>query len=171
MRVKLLLALAIASVLLIFSTGMALAQDCGCGIPASLAGPTADQLTRNAVDDISAFGFPDLSCVGVPQDTIDATGLPVPACGVCGDCPECTCTETTTVIPGPEVNLGCPTLTLCPVQVDLVSPTITGNFAPINVAPQAILNVPQVNAQLNCFDIACLPVTNINSCLPCEVDC
>jgi hypothetical protein len=51
--------------------------------------------------------------------------------------------------------------------VNLVSPTIRPVFPAINVAPQALVNVPQVNAQLNCFDIACQPVTNINQCLPC----
>ncbi|HEY3272774.1 MAG TPA: hypothetical protein VGJ92_03370 [Methanocella sp.] len=131
-------------------------------------------MTASANNDIAAFGFPDLSgveatnaAIGVPADTLEATTLDSPICGVCGQCPPCSCTETTTIIPGPQVNLGCPLLTVCPVPVNLVSPTIRPVFPAINVAPQALVNVPQVNAQLNCFDIACQPVTNINQCLPC----
>jgi hypothetical protein len=171
MRVKLLLALAIASVLLFCAMGVAAATTIS-GVP------TAAQLTALADQQSCACGFPDLSSIGVtddvgiiPADNIEATVLESPICGVCGECQPCNCVETTTIIPGPQVNLGCPLLTVCPVPVNLVSPVIRPVFPAINVAPQALVNVPQVNAQLNCFDIACQPVTNINNCLPCKVDC
>jgi hypothetical protein len=170
MRVKFLIALAIASVLLFCSMGIAAATTI-TGVP------TAEQLTAAANNDINCFGFPDLSGVeavnadvGLVGD-VDTVALDSPICGVCGSIPDCTCAETTTVIPGPEVNLGCPLVTTFPVPVNLVSPTIRPAFPTINIAPQVCLGLPQVNTQLNCFDIACQPVTNINSCPVCEVDC
>ncbi len=48
--------------------------------------------------------------------------------------------------------------------VNLVSPIIRPVFPAINLAPQATVVLPQVNTKLNCFDIACQPVTNINAC-------
>jgi hypothetical protein len=176
MRVKLLLALAIASVLLFCSAGVTLASVCD-SVPTSCSGiPTAEQLTAAANNEIAAFGFPDLSSVGttdavVPADCIDATTLDAPLCGVCGECPPCECTETTTVIPGPEVNLGCPLITTFAVPVNLVSPTIKPVFPSINVAPQVCLGLPQVNTQLNCFDIDCQPCTSINECPTCVTPC
>ena len=207
MRVKVILAMTIATVLLLCSVGLAFAANPGCGsgcdcgsacqcgtdcncnvanpnavcncagnnaIPTTITGvPTADQLTQSANDEINCFGFPDLSAVeavdnvGVPLDTVEAVDLTSPLCGVCGTIPACTCAETTTVIPGPAVNLGCPLVTVFPVPVNLVSPAITPVFPAINVAPQVCLGLPQVNTQLNCFDIACQPVTNINACPVC----
>jgi hypothetical protein len=169
MRVKLLLALAIASVLLFCSI-------CIVAVSASSVAPTAFDLTNAADQEMCGCGFPDLSTIGtvdsvVPADNIEATILTSPICGVCGEIPDCTCNEVTTVIPGPQVNLGCPLVTTFPVPVNLVSPTISPAFPTINVAPQVCLGLPQVNTCLNCFDIACQPVTNINSCPVCEVDC
>jgi hypothetical protein len=208
MRVKLLLALAIASLLLFCSTGVALAMSPGCGagcdcgsdcqctdncacangdpnavcdcahnsaIPSSCGGiPTAAQLTAAANNEIGAFGFPDLGSVGtvdsvVPADCVEAATLTSPLCGVCGQIPPCSCADTETVLCGPQVNLGCPLITTYAVPVNLVSPTIRPVFPSINVAPQYCLGLPQVNTQLNCFDIACQPVTNINSCPVCPV--
>jgi hypothetical protein len=175
MRVKLLLALAIASVILFCSTGAALAQVCApCGITGV---PTAEQLTAAANNEIAAFGFPDLSSIdggvdsAVPVDCVDGATLTSPICGVCGECPPCSCQESLTVFEGPKVNLGCPLVTTFPVPVNLVSPMISPAFPTINVAPQVCLGLPQVNTQLNCFDIACQPCTNINTCPVCEVDC
>jgi hypothetical protein len=164
MRVKLLLALAIASVLLFCSIGVAAA--------ATISGvPTAEQLTSAADQQCNACGFPDLGAIGtsdpivvVPQDTIDATSLTSPLCGVCGEIPDCNVEEETEVIPGPQVNLGCPLITTVPIPVDLESPEIEAEFPCIDVAPQVVLGLPQVNLGLNCFDIACQPVTNFNEC-------
>jgi hypothetical protein len=69
MRVKLLLALAIASVLLLCSTGAALAQ----AIPGCITGvPTSDQLTAAANNEIAAFGFPDIGAQAETVGTIAA---------------------------------------------------------------------------------------------------
>jgi len=170
MRVKLLLALAIASVLLFCSMGVAAAAISGV--------PTAAQLTAAADREMLSSGFPDLSSVGtiedaayVPQDTIDATSLSSPICGVCGEIEPCSCEEDLTVFEGPQVNLGCPTVSVFPVPVDLESPEIDLAFPSIDVAPQVCLGLPQVNLKLNCFDIACQPVTNFNECPVCEFDC
>jgi hypothetical protein len=170
MRVKLLLALAIASVLLFCSMGVAAAAISGV--------PTAAQLTAAADREMLSCGFPDLSSVGTveeatygPQDTIDATSLSSPICGVCGEIPPCSCEEDLTVLEGPEVNLGCPTITTVAVPVDLESPELEAEFPTIDVAPQFCLGLPQINLKLNCFDIACLPVTNYNECPDCELDC
>ncbi|OPY30067.1 MAG: hypothetical protein A4E28_00565 [Methanocella sp. PtaU1.Bin125] len=174
MRVKVLLALAIASVLLFCSAGMAAASS----YDSCLGIPTAAQLTAAANNEIDCFGFPDLS--GVDDlafdeigsvDCIDDVALDDPICGVCGECGGCDCIETTTVIPGPKVNLGCPLITTFPVPVNLVSPTIAPVFPTIDIAPQVCLGLPQVTTKLNCFDIACSPVTSINECPVCEVDC
>jgi hypothetical protein len=168
MRVKLLLALAIASVLLFCSMVVAVSALSGV--------PTAAQLTNAADQQMCACGFPDLSSLDtttaavVPQDTIDATTLTSPICGVCGEIPACTCDSDTEVICGPEVNLGCPTISVFPVPVCLESPEIEAEFPCIDVAPQVCLGLPQVNADLTCFDIACLPVTSYNECPVCEFD-
>jgi len=166
MRVKVLLALAIASVLLFCSAGMAAAS----GVDSSLGIPTAEQLTAAANNEIDCFGFPDLSGVDtVAADIglvgeVDAVGLDSPICGVCGECPPCKCVETTTVIPGPKVNLGCPLVIIDTVPVNLVSPIIKPVFPAINLAPQAVVTLPEVTTTLNCFDIACQPCTSINEC-------
>ncbi len=164
MRVKFLIALAIASVLLFCSMGIAAATTI-TGVP------TAEQLTASANNEINCFGFPDLNAVeaidtadiGLVGD-VDTVALEDPICGVCGQIPPCNCVEKTTIIPGPQVNLGCPLVNVQSVPVNLVSPIIKPVFPSINIAPQATVFLPQVNAKLNCFDIACQPVTNINAC-------
>ncbi len=100
MRVKFLIALAIASVLLFCSMGIAAATTIS-GVP------TAEQLTAAANNDINCFGFPDLgnveavnADVGLVGD-VDTVALDSPICGVCGEIPPCNCVEKTTVIPGP----------------------------------------------------------------------
>ncbi|HUL61719.1 MAG TPA: hypothetical protein VLT35_01550 [Methanocella sp.] len=177
--------MAIVSVLLLGSAGVALATDstscstCGTtgttpissitGIPTTISGvPTADQLTAAANSEINAFGFPDLSgldnTLTVPLDTVDAATLDSPLCGVCGTIPDSTCNSQLTTFNGPEVNLGCPLVNVVSTPVNLVSPSLALSFPAINIAPQATVAIPQVNTCLNDFDINCLPVTNINAC-------
>jgi hypothetical protein len=125
---------------------------------------------------MGANGFPDLSNIDtataamVPQDTIDATTLSSPLCGVCGEIPDCTSSTVTNDIVGPQVNLGCPLITTFPVPVDLNTPAIEATFAPIDVAPQVCLGLPQVNLNTVCNNIVCQPVTNFNECPVCEFD-
>jgi len=186
MRVKVLLALAIASVLLFCPMGVA-AADTITGVP------TASDLTNMADQQIGAYGFPDLDSIGtmdeaglvpqdnvgmmdeaglVPQDNVDAMTLSSPLCGVCGGIlPDCSCSDTMNVIPGPRVNLGCPIVTTYPVPVYLETPKICPKFEPIDIAPQYCLGLPQVNLKTYCNDIACSPVTNINSCPVIVDDC
>ncbi len=170
MRVKFIIALAIASVLLLGSAGIAFAADttCPCGITGV---PTAEQLTAQANSEISNFGFPDLGAIEAVDtanfgavEGLDDVGLDSPICGVCGEIPPCSCQETLTTFNGPQVNLGCPLVIVTPVPVNLVSPKVALAFPTINLAPQFPLALPQVNTQLNCFDINCLPVTSINPC-------
>ena len=182
MRVKLLLALAIASIVLLCGASVALAADCNtCGsVPATVSGvPTAAQLTAAADQQCNACGFPDLSTIStvdtaVPADCIDATTLTSPLCGVCGTIPESTCNEAINEICGPQVNLGCPLITTFAVPVNLNVPAVQAAFTPINVAPQVCLGLPQVNLNGVCNDILCSPVTNINSgpvCVTPRPDC
>ena len=169
MRVKLLLALAIASVLLFCAMGVAAAS--------TISGmPTAADLTAAADQQSYACGFPDLSSIGVmddaslvPADNIDATVLSSPLCGVCGAIPDSTCNEAINEICGPQVNLGCPLVSTVAVPINLNVPAVAATFAPINVQPQAIVALPQVNLNGVCNDILCPAVTNINSCP--VVDC
>lgn len=209
MRVKVLLALAIASVLLIFTAGTAMAcsnpnccSSCTCGDKCVCTGdsPCCDACTCGTARDsvvsattvpvtqvdgtavaqalqkeafaassADAFGFPvldgitadalgaqtDLEAVGL-INSIDACPLNTLDCdGDCGVCPECTCEERLTTFQGPIVNLGCPVVNTVPQRVDLVSPVIKPEFPTINIAPQATIALPQVNAKLNCFDIDC----------------
>ena len=171
MRVKLLLALAIASVLLFCAMGVAAAS--------TVSGmPTAAQLTAAADQQSCACGFPDLSSIGVaddaslvPADNIAATELTSPICGVCGSIPESTCNEVVNEINGPCVNLGCPLINTFAVPVNLNVPAVQAAFTPINVAPQVCLGLPQVNLNGVCNDILCPAVTNINSCPVCTKDC
>lgn len=178
MRVKLLLALAIASVLLIFSAGTATASDSTCAVPVTSVDGTAvaDALQAQAFEATSgAYGYPvldglnaetcgcgtDLAAVDLladsqissidacPVDTLSDCG------GYCGECPDCTCTDALTTIPGPVVNLACPSVFTESVPVNLVSPVISPSFPTINLAPTATLALPQVNTNLNCFDITC----------------
>ncbi len=168
MRVKFLLALAIASVLLFCS--MAAAASALSGVP------TAAQLTNAADQQMCACGFPDLSSVDtataamVPQDTIDATTLQSPICGVCGSIPDCTCNTETNNILGPQVNLGCPLISTFAVPVDLNVPAVQASFAPIDIAPQVCLGLPQVNLNGVCNNIICQPVTNFNECPVCDIE-
>jgi hypothetical protein len=163
MRVKFLIALAIASVLLFCSMGIAAATTIS-GVP------TAEQLTAAANNDINCFGFPDLGTVeAINADVglvgeVDEVALDSPICGVCGEIPPRDCVEKTTVIPGPKVNLGCPLVIVDTVPVNLVSPIIKPVFPAINLAPQAKVTLPEVTTTLNCFDIACQPCTSINEC-------
>ncbi len=164
MRVKVLIVLAIASVLLLCSAGVATASI----LPASITGiPTTSDLEaaafQQADQDVGAYGFPDVDNVGattlltdeVAQDSLDSTCLETPICGVCGQCPPCSCEDTLTTFAGPEVNLACPVVNVEAEPVCLESPEICPEFDSINVAPQATLVLPQVNAKLNCFDISC----------------
>jgi hypothetical protein len=165
MRVKLLLALAIASVLLFCSI---------CFVAAGASYPTAMDLTNAADQEMYGYGFPDLNSLDaatIPQDTIDATTLSSPICGVCGEIPPCSCESETDYIYGPEVNLGCPAITVFPVDVCLESPEIEADFGYIDIAPQVCLGLPQVNTYLTCYDILCPPVTSYNECPVCEFDC
>jgi hypothetical protein len=163
MRVKLLLALAIASVLLLCSVYVATAAVSGV--------PTAAQLTNSANQQCNACGFPDLGAIdagdaamGIPADTLDATVLGSPICGVCGEIPASTCNEVTNDIVGPEVNLGCPMVATVPVPVELNVPAVEAEFSPIDIRPQAIIGLPQINLCGVCNNIVCLPVTNFNEC-------
>ncbi len=107
----------------------------GVAAASALSGvPTAAQLTNAADQQMCACGFPDLSSVGtataamVPQDTIDATILQSPICGVCGAIPDCTCNTETNNILGPQVNLGCPLITTFAVPVDLNVPAVEADL-------------------------------------------
>ena len=183
MRVKVILALAIASVMLLWSAGVVLADDSvtSVAVPTSITGaPTAEQLTNAADQQCTACGFPDLSSIGdavdsatgIPADTIDALTLSSPICGDCGIIPDSTCSECTNEIAGPQVNLGCPLINTYAVPVTLQVPAVQAEFAPIDVAPQVCLGLPQVNLEGVCNDIQCPCVTNINSCPVCgKVDC
>ncbi|WP_424359031.1 hypothetical protein [Methanocella sp. MCL-LM] len=174
MRVKVLIALAIASVLLILSTGTAMASSDSTSVPVTAVDGTAvaEALQQQAFAAASAdaFGFPVLDGINAEALATDAdlqaTGLisGIDACplntlstcdGDCGVCPECTCEERLTTFEGPIVNLGCPVVNTVPERVDLVSPVIKPEFPTINLAPQATIALPQVNAKLNCFDINC----------------
>lgn len=180
MRVKVLLALAIASVLLLCSTGAALGQSCvPCGLtdtavtpiagvaPLTISGvPTAADLTACADNEIAAYGFPDINAgvneiaanAALDQGCVDSCGLETPICGFCGQCPDCLCTGSTTIFGGPDINLACPVLNTEPVPVLLKSPVISPTFPKINLAPTATVKVPQVTADLTCFDISCCPL-------------
>jgi hypothetical protein len=167
MRVKLLPSLAIASVLLFCAMGVAAATTIS-GVP------TAARLTVAADQQSCACGFPDLSSVGmvdttsiVPADNFEATVLESPICGDRGVIPDCSCNEVVNEIQGPAVNLGCPLINTFPVPVNLNTPAVAATFAPINIAPQVCLGLPQVNPNGVCNDILCPAVTNINSCPIC----
>lgn len=207
MRVKIILVLAIASILLIFSAGTAMAcsnsicgSGCTCGDKCACTGATrccdscsaavstvsakapitqvdgtaiAEALQQQAfaASSADAFGFPVLDGINADalgaQADLQAAGLinafdagslnTIAVCddGTCGVCPECTCEERLTTFEGPIVNLGCPVVNTVPQRVDLVSPVIRPEFPTINLAPQATIALPQVNAKLNCFDINC----------------
>jgi hypothetical protein len=170
--------LAIASVVLLCSAGLALGDDCGCNLvdtavtpivgvaPLTISGvPTAADLTACANKEINAFGFPDIDA-GVAEITANAAldqgcdpcGLETPICGFCGECPDCSCTGSTMIFGGPDINLACPVLKTEPVPVLLKSPVISPTFPTINLAPTATVKVPQVTTDLTCFDISCCPL-------------
>jgi hypothetical protein len=164
MRVKVLIALAIASVLLLCSTGAAFAAVSPCSISGI---PTAADLTNAANSQINAFGFPDLTAASnsiASQAALDqncgncGAKLESPICGVCGDIPDCNVKETTTIFGGPDVNLACPIVNTYAVPVNLQSPMINPTFPTICLAPEVCLGLPQVNLGLNCFDITCCPL-------------
>ena len=164
MRVKLLLALAIASVLLI----------CSISLVAAVAGadtPTAADLTDSALQQCNACGFPDLTSIvptdatTIPSDSLEAL-TPVDGCD-CGVIPSCACNEFINEIAGPEVNLGCPVVNTFAIPVELDVPAVEAEFSPIDVAPQVCLGLPQVTLNGVCNDILCPTVTNINECPVC----
>ncbi len=153
MRVKLLLALAIASVLLIGAIGVA----------AATTTPTAADLTYAADKDISSFGFPDLGVSdtvvsGVPTtddvmvDALTPT-IKKESPDVTGLIPDSRVKETATNIPGPIVGLNSPTVNVFSVPVCISTPEIFPEFAPILLAPEVDLGLPKVNLELNAFDI------------------
>jgi len=165
MRVKVLLALAIVSVLLIGSTGVVMASI----LPTSITGiPSLAAMQNSAnnqtnsgmcdcgsVDDVgSVSSVPD---VGNVDDCIGSCGLQSPICGVNGSCPDCNVTDNTTVFGGPDVNLTCPVVNAESVPVNLETPVLGLAFPSINLAPTADVVLPQVNLGLNCFDISCCP--------------
>ena len=163
MRVKLVIALAIASVLILCSAGAAMASI----IPDGITGvPTSSDLQNAAMTQTTGddFSVPNTDAINgdtvaddqdVLDSCLDSCGLQNPICGCNGGCPAATCTETDTEIPGPNVNLACPVVNTVSVPVCLETPQISPTFPSICLAPEATVALPQVNANLNCYDINC----------------
>ncbi|HMK45944.1 MAG TPA: hypothetical protein VK436_04915 [Methanocella sp.] len=165
MRVKVLLALAIASILLISSMGVAMANilpSCISGVPtlAALQNSADNQVNSGMCDCGSADDVGSVSAVpdvGNADDCIGSCGLQSPICGVNGSCPDCNVTDNTTVFGGPDVNLTCPVVNAESAPVNLETPALALAFPSVNLAPTADVTLPQVNLGLNCFDISCCP--------------
>ena len=169
MRVKVLIVLAIASVLLLCSAGVAMASI----VPVTQVDGTkvAEVLQQQAFDTAAAdsFGFPvldNLNAETITSDadlqaadqinSIDACPLNTLSCdGSCGNCPECNVQDTLTTFAGPEVNLACPVVNTVAEPVCLESPKINPAFPTINLAPQATIAIPAPDVKLNCFNIDC----------------
>ena len=169
MRVKVLIVLAIASVLLLCSSGVAMAGI----VPVTQVDGTkvAQVLQQQAMDAGAAdsFGFPVLDNINgetIAADadqqsadqinSIDACPLNTLNCnGDCGECPDCTVQDTLTTFAGPEVNLACPVVNTVAAPVELESPVINPAFPTINLAPQATIEIPAPDVKLNCFNIDC----------------
>ncbi|MCD1294232.1 hypothetical protein CUJ83_04380 [Methanocella sp. CWC-04] len=183
MRVKILLVLAIAS-LVLMSAGNAFAADTYVDAVADdglVYALSDNNRVGNSLKAPTLSGFPILGledCIGIDSvDSMDGIGLnagDIAAmegigidsvtdfdCGTicagcdCEECPDCDCEFKVKDIQGPIFNLGCPTVLTETEPVNLVSPDINPVFPIVNIAPKATVTLPEVTAKLTCFDISC----------------